>query len=167
MLNNPPELQPAGLLPSAGAPTQTPDRSKYPFIGDFDYQGSQYHRWLQAYDIGVITYSGSNAISVAQGLANGQTMTINVDQVPDRFVVIVWGEGAAGVAANYGVRIARIVLGSGSGGAGYQLGPGGKLKIPAQGHNFITITNIATATLTLHGTVVAIGGFDLSDIDLG
>lgn len=167
MLNNPPELQPAGLLPSAGAPTQTPDRSKYPFIGDDDYKGSAYHRWLQSYDIGVISSTGSNAVSVSPGLPNGQSMTLNFDQVPDRFVVVVWGEGAAGVAANYGVRIARVVLGAAPGGAGYQLGPGGKLKVPAQGHNFITITNIATATLTLHGTVVAIGGFDLSDIDLG
>lgn len=167
MLNNPPELQPAGLLPSAGAPTQTPDRSKYPYVGDDDYVGSKYHRWLLPYDIGSIVYNGSNSIQITQGLANGQSMTVNVDQVPDRFVVNVWGEGAAGVAANYGVRIARVVLGQSPGGAGYQLGPGGKLKIPAQGHTFITVTNIATATLTLHGTIIAVGGFDLSDIDLG
>lgn len=166
MLNNPPELQPAGLLPSAGAPTQTPDRSKYPFIGEDDYKGSKYHRWLQSFDIGVISYTGSNSIAITQGLANGQSMTVNVDQVPDRFVVAVWAEGASGAAANYGVRVARVALGSASSG-GYQLGPGGKLKIPAQGHNHLTITNIATATMTLHGTVIAVGGFDLSDIDVG
>lgn len=94
-------------------------------------------------------------------------MTINVDQQPDRFIVAVWGEGAAGVAVNYGVRIARVSLSPGAGGPGYQLGAGGKLKIPAQGLNYLTITNIATATITLHGTIIAIGGFDLSDIDLG
>lgn len=119
------------------------------------------------YDIGVISYSGSNSYQIAQGLANGQSMTINVDQQPDRFIVCVWGEGAAGVAVNYGVRIARVVLGPGSGGPGYQLGAGGKLKVPAQGLNYLTVTNIATATITLHGTIIAIGGFDLSDIDLG
>lgn len=167
MLNNPPELQPAGLLPSAGAPTQTPDRSKYPYIGDTDYQGSAYHRWLIPYDIGTIAYAGSNSVQITPGLANGQSMTINVDQMPDRFIVAVWGEAASGAAANYGVRIARVVLGPGSGGPGFQLGPGGKLKVPAQGFNYLTVTNIATATITLHGTVIAIGGFDLSDIDLG
>lgn len=165
MLNNPPEVV-HGYLPAVSPPSQTPDKSKYPFLGDLDYAGSKYHRWLQSFDIGLISYTGSNSIAIAQGLANGQSMTVNVDQVPDRFIVIVWGEGAAGVAANYGVRIARVSLGSASTG-GFQLGPGGKLKIPAQGHNHLTITNIATATLTLHGSVLAIGGFDLSDIDVG
>lgn len=94
-------------------------------------------------------------------------MTVNVDQTPDRWIVAVWGEGAAGAAANFGTRIARVVLGPSSGGPGFQLGAGGKLKIPAQGFNYLTITNIATATLTLHGTLLAVGGFDLSDIDLG
>ena|SRR5215471_3478132 len=167
MLNNPPELQPAGLLPSASAPSQTPDKSKYPYIGDSDYLGSLLHRWLVPFDIGVITYTGSNAYTIAQGLAAGQSMTVNVDQMPDKWVVVVWGEGASGAAANFGTRIARIVLGPGSGGPGYQLGAGGKLKLPAQGFNYLTITNISTATVTLHGTIVAVGGWDFSDIDVG
>lgn len=167
MLNNPPELQPAGLLSSAVAPTQTPDKSKYPYVGHDDYIGSKSHHWLVPYDIGVITYAGSNSVQITQGLANGQSMTINVDQMPDRFIVAVWGEGASGAAVNFGVRIARVVLGPGSGGPGYQLGAGGKLKVPAQGFNYLTVTNISTATITLHGTVIAIGGWDLSDIDLG
>lgn len=160
MLNNPP-----GTLPSAVI--QTPDQSKYPYLGDLDYKGSVRHRWLIPYDIGVIAMTGNNSVQITPGLANGQSMTINVDQMPDRFIVGVWAEGASGVAANYGVRIARVVLGPASGGPGFQLGPGGKLKVPAQGFNYITITNVATATITLHGTVIAIGGFDLSDIDLG
>jgi hypothetical protein len=41
------------------------------------------------------------------------------------------------------------------------------LKVPAQGFNYLTITNIATAPVTLHGTIIAVGGFDLADIDLG
>jgi hypothetical protein len=167
MLNNPPELQPPGLLPSASAPTQTPDRSKYPFVGDLEYAGSVLHRWLQPFDIGVIAYTGSNSMQIAQGLAAGQSMTVNVDQMPDKWVVVVWGEGASGAAANFGTRIARIVLGPGSGGPGYQLGAGGKLKLPAQGFNYLTITNISTATITLHGTIIAVGGWDLSDIDIG
>jgi hypothetical protein len=167
MLNQPPELQPAGLLPSASSPTQTPDKSKYPFIGDLDYLGSTFHRWLQPFDIGVITYTGSNSYQIAQGLAAGQSMTVNVDQMPDRWVVAVWGEGASGAAANFGTRIARVVLGPGSGGPGYQLGAGGKLKVPAQGFNYLTVTNISTATVTLHGTIIAVGGWDLNDIDVG
>lgn len=165
MLNNPPELQPPGLLPSAV--TQTPDRSKYPFIGDPDYAGSIAHHWLQPFDIGVISYTGSNAYQIAQGLAAGQSMTVNVDQVPDRWVVAVWGEGASGAAANFGTRIARVVLGPGPGGPGYQLGAGGKLKVPAQGFNYLTVTNISTAVVTLHGTIVAVGGWALNDIDVG
>jgi hypothetical protein len=167
MLNNPPELQPAGLLPSAAAPTQTPDRSKYPFIGDTDYVGSASHRWLMPFDIGVISYLGSNSMQIAQGLTAGQSMTVNVDQMPDRWVVVVWGEGAAGAAVNFGTRIAKVTLGPGSGGPGYQMGAGSKLKLPAQGLNYLTITNISTAVVTLHGTIVAIGGWDLNDIDVG
>lgn len=166
MLNNPPEIT-TGLLPSAVSPTQTPDKSKYPFIGDTDYAGSKYHRWLVPFDIGVIAYTGSNSIQITQGLANGLSMTVNVDQMPDRWIVAVWAEGASGAAANFGTRIARVVLGPGSGGPGYQLGAGGKLKVPAQGFNYLTVTNISTATVTLHGTIIAIGGFDLADIDLG
>lgn len=165
MLNNPPELQPAGLLPSASP--QTPDQSTYPFIGDTDWIGSRAHRWLVPFDIGVITYTGSNSMQITQGLANGLSMTVNVDQMPDRWIIAVWGEGASGAAVNFGTRIARVVLGPGSGGPGYQLGAGGKLKVPAQGRNYLTITNISTAVVTLHGTIVAVGGFDLSDIDLG
>jgi hypothetical protein len=41
------------------------------------------------------------------------------------------------------------------------------LKIPAQGHTQLTITNVATAAVTLHGTIIAVGGFDFSDIDVG
>src|SRR5215831_4851752 len=145
MLNNPPELQPAGLLPSA-AP-QTPDRSKYPYIGDDDYLGSVLHRWLQTFDIGTIVYNGSNSMQITQGLTAGQSMTVNVDQMPDRWVVIVWGEGASGAAANFGTRIARIVLGPGPGGPGNQLGAGGKLKLPAQGFSYLTVTNISTAAI--------------------
>jgi hypothetical protein len=123
---------------------------------------------LIPYDIGVIQSNGNNAIQITPGLTNGQSMTVNVDQMPDRFVVAVWGEAAAGAAVGFGVRIARIVLGPGSGGPGFQLGAGGKLKVPAQGFNYLTITNISTVSpVTLHGTIVAIGGFDLSDIDLG
>lgn len=164
MLNNPPELT-IGRLPSASP--QTPDTQKYPFIGDTDFVGSTRHRWLIPFDIGVIAYNASNSIQITPGLANGQSMTINTDQMPDRFVVAVWGEGASGAAVNYGVRIARVVLGPGSGGPGFQLGAGGKLKVPAQGFNYLTITNICTSTITLHGTAIAVGGFDLSDIDLG
>jgi len=167
MLNQPPELQPAGLLPSASAPTQKPTTIEYPFVGDKDYLGSAYHRWLQPFDIGTITLAGSNSVQVTQGLANGQSMTVNVDQMPDRWVINVLGEEAAGAAVPFGVRIARVVLGPGGGGAGYQLGANGKLKIPAQGMNYLTITNIATATLTLHGTIIAVGGWDLNDIDVG
>lgn len=166
MLNNPTELL-TGYLPSATAPTQTPDKSKYPYVGEDDYVGSKNHRWLLPFDIGVIAYTGSNAMQITQGLAAGLSMTVNVDQMPDRWVVVTWAEGAAGVAANYGVRVARVVLGPSSGGPGYQLGPGGKLKVPAQGFNYLTITNIATAPVTLHGTIIAVGGFDLADIDLG
>lgn len=164
MLNNPPELT-TGQLPSA-AP-QTPDTEKFPYIGDFDYKGSKFHKWLVSYDIGTIAYQGSNSYQITQGLTAGQSMTINTDQVPDRFIVQVWGEGASGAAVNYGTRIARVSLSPGPGGPGYQLGAGGKLKVPAQGLNYITITNISTAAITVHGTVIAIGGFDLSDIDLG
>jgi hypothetical protein len=167
MLNNPPELQPPGLLPSASAPSQTPDQSKYPYIGEFDHYGSTGHRWLVPFDIGVISYNGSNAIQITQGLAQGQAMIVNTDQMPDRWVVSVWGEGASGAAAPFGVRIARITLGSGAGGAGYQLGAGGKLKIPAQGMNYLTIVNICTTVVTLHGTIIAVGGWDLNDIDIG
>ncbi|HEY7419281.1 MAG TPA: hypothetical protein VH593_29125 [Ktedonobacteraceae bacterium] len=165
MLNNPPQLQPAGLLPSASS--STPDTSQYPFLGDPDYVGSIQHRWLVPFDIGVITYNGSNSIQVAQGLAVGQSMVVNVDQTPDKWIVVVWGEGASGAAANFGTRIARISLGPGPGGPGYQLGAGGKLKLPAQGFNYLTITNISTAVVTVHGTIIAVGGFDLSDIDVG
>jgi hypothetical protein len=168
MLNNPPEITLPGLLPSALSPTQSPDQSKYPFIGDSDYAGSIRHRWLLPFDIGVITYTGSNAMAIAQGLSNGQSMTVNVDQMPDRWVVIVWGEGASGAAVNFGTRIARVVLGPGQGGPGYQLGAGGKLKVPAQGFNYLTVTNITTATaVTLHGTIIAVSGWDLNDIDIG
>ena len=167
VLNNPPELQPAGLLPSAAAPTQTPDRSKYPFIGDDDYAGSKYHRWLQPFDIGVIAATGSNSIQVTPGLAQGQSMTVNVDQKPDRWVVVIWAEGASGALAPFGVRVARVTLGSGVGGAGYLLGAGGKLKIPAQGQNYLTITNVCPANVTLFGTIIAVGGWDLNDIDIG
>jgi hypothetical protein len=42
------------------------------------------------------------------------------------------------------------------------------LKIPAQGHTQLTITNVATAAaITLHGTIIAVGGFDFGDIDVG
>jgi len=167
MLNNPPELQPAGLLPSVAAPTQTPDQSKYPFVGDLNYEGKFSHRWLQPFDIGVISYSGSNSYQITQGLAAGQSMTVNVDQMPDRWVVVVWAEGASGAAANFGARVARVVLGPGSGGPGYQMGAGGKLKLPAQGFNYLTVTNIATAAMTLHGTIIAVGGWELNDIDVG
>ena len=153
-------------MPSAVAPTQTPAPYKYT-AGDIDYLGSDHHRWLLPFDIGVITANGSNAIQIAQGLTAGQAMVVNTDQMPDRWLVVVWGEGASGAAVNNGVRIARITLGSGTGGAGYQLGAGGKLKIPAQGQNFLTIQNIATAAITLHGTIVAIGGWDFSNIDVG
>jgi len=165
MLNNPPELQPPGLLPSASP--QTPDTSKYPFLGDLDYVGSRAHRWLIPFDIGVIAYTGSNAIQVTPGLAANQSMTVNVDQMPDKWIVVVWAEGASGAAANFGTRVARVSLGPGSGGPGYQLGAGGKLKLPAQGFNYLTITNISTATVTVHGTIIAVGGFDLADIDVG
>lgn len=166
MLNGPPEIT-TGILPSAVAPTQTPAPYKYQYVGDTDFEGSKYHHWLVPYDIGVITYTGSNAYQVTQGLANGQSMTINVDQKPDRFIVAVWGEIASGALAPFGVRIARVVLGPGPGGPGFQLGAGGKLKVPAQGFNYLTVTNISTAVITVHGTIIAIGGFDLSDIDLG
>jgi hypothetical protein len=164
MLNNPPELT-IGRLPSASP--QTPSALQYPFIGDTDYLGSERHRWLIPFDIGVITYQGSNSMQITQGLANGASMTVNVDQTPDRWIVAVWGEEAAGAAIPYGVRIARVSLGPGSGGPGYQLGAGGKLKVPAQGFNYLTVSNISTVAITLHGTIIAIGGFDLADIDLG
>ena len=153
-------------MPSA-APGQTPDTSKYPFLGDFDYLGAAGHKWLVPFDIGVISYSGSNAYSISQGLAAGQSMTVNTDQMPDRWVIVVWAEGAAGAAANFGTRVARVVLGPAAGGSGYQMGAGGKLKLPAQGINYLTITNISTAPVTLHGTIVAVGGWDLNDIDVG
>lgn len=136
-------------------------------FGHQDYLGSESHRWLIPFDIGTVVYNGSNAMQTTQGLAAGQSMVVSVDQLPDRWVVVVWGEGAAGVAANFGVRIARVVLGGASGGSGYQLGAGGKLKIPAQGHHQLTITNVATAAVTLHGTIIAVGGFDFGDIDVG
>jgi hypothetical protein len=42
------------------------------------------------------------------------------------------------------------------------------LKLPAQGFNYLTVTNISTAAaIIVHGTVIAIGGWDLSDIDVG
>jgi|SRR5215472_5658787 len=167
MLNNPPELQPAGLLPSASAPSQTPDQSKYPYVGETDHAGSVGHHWLVPFDIGVISYLGSNSIQIAQGLAAGQSMTVNVDQTPDRWVVVVWAEGASGAAANFGTRVARVTLGPGGGGPSYQLGAGGKLKLPAQGFNYLTIANISTAAVTLHGTIIAVGGWDLNDIDIG
>ena len=168
MLNNPPELQPPGLLPSYAAPSQTPDKSKYPYIGDSDYVGSTLHRWLQPFDIGTIVYNASNSMQITQGLTQGQSMTVNVDQTPDRWVVVIWAEGAAGVAANFGTRVAKVSLGPGGGGPGYQLGAGGKLKLPAQGFNYLTVTNISTAAaIVVHGTIIAVGGWDLSDIDVG
>lgn len=145
---------------------QTADTSKYPFIGDDDYLGSKYHKWLLAYEIGIITYSGSNAYSVTPGLAVGQSMTINTDQMPDRWVISILAEGAGGAASPFGVRIARITLGPG-GGSGYILGANGKLKLPAQGMNYLTITNIAATALTLFGTVIAVGGHGIGDIDVG
>ena len=132
MLNNPPELQPPGLLPGASAPSQTPDPYKYPFVGDDDFVGSVKHHWLIPFDIGVISYAGSNSIQITQGLTAGQSMTVNVDQMPDKWI-----------------------------------GAGGKLKLPAQGQNYLTIVNISTAALTVHGTIIAVGGFDLADIDVG
>lgn len=150
MLNNPP-----GTLPSAV--TQTPAPNPYQW-GDTDYVGSERHRWLEPFDIGTIAYNASNSIQITPGLAQGASMTINTDQMPDRWVVAISNEVAAAAA--------RISLGPGAGGPGYRIGAGQKLKLPATG-NYITITNVSTTAVTLFGVVVAVGGWDFGDIDVG
>ena len=154
MLNNPPDIT-TGQLPSAV--TQTPAPNPYQFE-DTDYLGSKNHRWLEPYDIGLISLNGSNAVQVVAGLAQGQSMTINSDQKPDRWVVAISNEVA--------VVAARISLSPASGGPGFRIGAGQKLKLPATG-NYLTITNVSTTAVTLFGVVVAVGGWDFGDIDVG
>lgn len=154
LLNNPPDIT-TGQLPSA-VPSD-PQDDHYLF-GDTDFAGSKHHRWLTPYDIGTIVLNGSNAVQITPGLGQGLSMMVNSDQQPDRWVISISTETAA---------VARISLGPGGGGPGYRIGSGQKLKLPAQGQNIITITNVSGSALTLFGTVVAVGGWDFGDIDVG
>lgn len=159
MLNPPPDW-PLGPLPAAlgdAEPGATGSRHVYDHDAPPQRVGDvAKHRYMLPYDIGVWT-NGTRGGALTPGLAQFQTQTIDVDQTPDFWEVVLDTEVSAGTVA------VRVYLGSGVGGPFFRLGSKGKLKIPAQGQNAITLQNLGVGNA--FGTVVAVKGFDPAELD--
>ena len=114
------------------------------------------HRFLIPYDIGIWT-NGNRGGSMVAGLSIGQFNTYDVDQCPDFWFVSLESETTVATVA------LRVYLAVGVGGPFFRLGNRGRLKIPAQGQNAITLMN--TGTGIAFGTVIAAKGFDPNEFD--
>lgn len=156
---NPPPWTPE-VLPTAegdAEPRANDDASNYTFPGAPQRIGDvSKHRFVLPYDIGVFT-NGNRGGALTPGLAQGQVQTIDVDQMPDYWIVRLSSEVSAATVA------IRVYLGPGVGGPFFRLGNAGKLKVPAQGQNFITIQN--TGVGNAFGTVLAVAGIEPSELD--
>ena len=156
---NPPPWTPETLPVAEGQAEEQATGSEH----NYDFPGSPQrigdvakHRFLLPYDIGVFT-NGSRGGALTPGLGQGQIQTIDVDQAPDYWIVRLSSEVSAATVA------VRVYLGPGIGGPFYRLGNAGKLKIPAQGQNYLTLLN--TGVGNAFGTVLAVAGIEPSELD--
>jgi hypothetical protein len=156
MLNMPPNLP--ETLPTAEGERETRSTGSqhtYDFPGAPQRLGNtDQHRFFMPYDVGV-WLNGDHGGAMTPGLAAGQTVTYNVDSVPDWWIIALTSESSTLAAV-------RVYFGPGVGGQFVRLGSSGNLKLPAQGQNYLTLFNAGTGTA--FGTVIATKGFDDDEI---
>lgn len=166
MLNPPPgwpETLPVaeGVDQDASTGEQTPETlpdSKYEFVQAPQRLGdTKKHRFLIPYDIGTWV-NGLRGGALTPGLTLNQSTTYDVDQTPDFWIVNLDSEVTTSAAA------LRVYTGPGVGGPFYRIGNTGRLRIPAQGQNFLTLQNLGVGTV--YGTVIAVKGFNPEEVDL-
>lgn len=113
------------------------------------------HKFLIPYDIGTWT-NGNRGGSMVSGLGQNQVVTYDVDQTPEFWFITLDSLTVA-------TALVRAYLGPGVGGPSWRLGAKGRIRLPAQGQNYLTLINLGAGVA--NGTVVAVRGFH-SDFDM-
>lgn len=108
------------------------------------------HKFFQVFEIGAMSGMGNNQQSIVPGLAVGQTVTYNFDQVPDYYTVALSSETAARCFVYVGANNTGIPL---------RVSAGGVITIPSFDVPFLTIVCRA-GTATAFGNVIAMAGYD-------